>query len=202
MEITVRNHRPMPWIVPTIIVVLGLILLMLPFTSAILGTILWTLLTPTPQWRKCRGIHHGTNTRGMLMGDSGMCIEDINGWFLLLVPFRLVFRFLIFLDLELTPIFFLNIPLFLKMPSGFLLLYLFGMLLMEAYLILNLRKKRFPTKILLVYFGIATILEFPYVPFSGLFSDNFSGIFLFVLPWYLSALIGLLILLKPFLRRF
>ena len=130
-----------------------------------------------------------------------MCIEGIKEWFLLLIPFRLVFRLLIFLDLELAPIFFLNVPLFLKMPSWFLRLYLIGMLLMEVYLILKLRKEKFLARTLLVYFSTATILEFPYVPFSGLFSGNFGGIFLFALPWHLSALIGLLILLKLFLRR-
>lgn len=82
------------------------------------------------------------------------------------------------------------------MPSELLLLYLLGMLFIEVYLILSLRKGNFPSKALLVYFGIATILEFPYVPFKGLLNGGFSGIFFFVLPWYLSVLIGFVLVLK------
>jgi len=113
-----------------------------------------------------------------------------------LIAFRLVFRLLVFIDLELAPVFFLNIPLFLKMPSEFLLLYLIGMLVAEIYLISRLRKGSFPLNVLLVYFVLAVFFEFPYALFEGTFNGHFSGIFFFVLPWYLSTLAGLVITLK------
>ena len=133
--------------------------------------------------------------------EDNMDCENLKGWFSLLIAFRLAFRSLIFLDLELAPVFFLNIPLFLKMPSELLLLYLLGMLSMEVYLILSLRKGNFPPRSLLVYFGTATILEFPYVPFKGLLNGDFSGVFFFVIPWYLSTLVGLMISLKLLFRK-
>jgi len=110
--------------------------------------------------------------------------------------FRLAFRSLIFLDLDLAPVFFLNIPLFLKMSNGFVLVYLIGMLIAEIYLISSIRKGSSPLKLLLVYFILAVIFEFPCVSLKGLLNGNFSGIFFFVLPCYLSALVGLVITLK------
>lgn len=130
-----------------------------------------------------------------------MNCENFKGWFPILITFRLAFRSLIFLDLELAPVFFLNIPLFLKMPSELLLIYLLGMLSIEVYLILSLKKGNFPSKALLAYFDTATILEFPYVPFKELLNRGFSGIFFFVLPWYLSTLAGLMISLKLLFRK-
>jgi len=52
------------------------------------------------------------------------------------------------------------------MPSELLPLCLLGMLSIEVYLILSLRNGNFLPGALLIYFGTATILEFPYVPFK------------------------------------
>lgn len=122
--------------------------------------------------------------------------QNLEVWLPLIVALRVVFRFLIFLDLELFPVFFLNIPLLSKMPRGFLLPYLLGMFFIEVDLLWTLRKEILPLKPLLVYFGTATVLEFPYALFKGLLTGYFDGIFLFVLPWYLSALAGLVTSLK------
>ena len=124
------------------------------------------------------------------------CSSESLSWLPLLLVFRLAFRSLIFLDLDLAPVFFLNIPLFLKMSNGFVLVYLIGMLIAEIYLISSIRKGSSPLKLLLVYFILAVIFEFPCVSLKGLLNGNFSGIFFFVLPCYLSALVGLVITLK------
>ncbi|KPU63915.1 hypothetical protein EP1X_01630 [Thermococcus sp. EP1] len=122
--------------------------------------------------------------------------NDLKNWLPLLIVFKLAFRLLIFLDLELAPVFFLNIPLFLKMFDGFLLFYLVGMLAVEVYLILILRKGDFPLNLLLMYFITAVFFDLPYVLFRGLVHGNFNSIFFLVLPWYISTLTGLGITLR------
>lgn len=126
---------------------------------------------------------------------------DPKTWLLIIIPFRLFFRLLILLNLGLIIVLFLNVPVFSKMPEPrvFLPLYLIGMLAIEIYLIFSMRKGKFHRELLLLYFGIALIFEFPYAPFREVyegFNPEAVGLFLFVLPWYLSALIGLPLVLR------
>lgn len=122
-----------------------------------------------------------------------MNCENIKGWFPLLITFRLAFRFITIMD-SLGIVLFYNIPLFMKLPltrftiPGYILL----IVAVEVYLIWTLRKDFFPIKLMFAYFGVVLLFELPYATLS---SDS-VGLKLFVIPWYLSALIGFVMVLK------
>ena len=115
------------------------------------------------------------------------CYSESLSWLPLLLVFRLVFRVMSVMD-ALGIVFFYNAPLLMKLPtSRFAILgYILLMGALEVYLVVALRKRTFPIKALVVYFSIALLFELPYAVLSG----DSLGLKLFVLPWYLSAIIG------------
>ena len=114
-------------------------------------------------------------------------------WLPLLLVLRLVFRVISVMD-ALGIVFFYNASLFMKLPMfrfaipGYILL----MGALEVYLVMALRKRAFPIKALVVYFSIALLFELPYAVLSG----DSLGLKLFVLPWYLSVIIGFAVVLN------
>ncbi|WP_048160678.1 hypothetical protein [Thermococcus sibiricus] len=114
-------------------------------------------------------------------------------WFSFLLMFRLAFRFISAMDI-LGIVLFYNAPLLMKLPlprftiPGYILL----MGALEVYLIMILRKGFFPVKLLFAYFIMALVFELPYAALSG----TSLGLTLFVLPWYLSAVVGFILVLK------
>jgi len=114
-------------------------------------------------------------------------------WLPLLLVLRLVFRVISVMD-ALGIVFFYNVLLLMKLPMfrfaipGYILL----MGALEVYLVMALRRRAFPTKALVVYFSVALLFELPYAVLSG----DSLGLKLFVLPWYLSAIIGFAVVLN------
>ncbi len=86
---------------------------------------------------------------------------------------------------------FYNVPLLLHLPRFLILGYPFLMGIVEAHLLIVLRKGGFPFKLLMGYFIIAIIFEFPY----ALVKSGYVGLLLFALSWYITAPSGLLLVL-------
>jgi len=116
---------------------------------------------------------------------------SLKSWLPIILIFRLAFRFITLLDPILGFVIFYNAPLFLHLPRFFLATYPVLMGAFEVYLLWALKKGRFPSGLLFAYFIVATVFEFPYVSIRG----GESGLFLFVLLWYIPAPLGLLMLL-------
>ncbi|WP_145954992.1 hypothetical protein [Thermococcus sp. 5-4] len=57
-----------------------------------------------------------------------------------------------------------------------------------------LRRGKFPLRLLLAYFVIAVVFEFPYAAIES----GTSEILLFVLVWYITAPLGLLLVLTSY----
>lgn len=112
-------------------------------------------------------------------------------WLPLFLLFRLGFRFVTLLDPVLGMVLFYNAPLMLRFPGFFVLSYPLIMGIVEAYLVVVLRRGRFPSGLLLSYFMAAIVFEFPYVAVES----GESGILLLPLMWYITAPAGLLLVL-------
>ena len=114
-------------------------------------------------------------------------------WLPLLLVLRLVFRVISVMD-ALGIVFFYNASLFMKLPMFRFAIpgYILFMGALELYLVMALRRRAFPTKALVVYFSIALLFELPYAVLSG----DSLGLKLFVLPWYLSVIIGFAVVLN------
>ena len=109
-----------------------------------------------------------------------------------MVLFRLAFRFVTLIDPVLGMVLFYNVPLMLGFPRLFLLSYPFIMGIAETYLVVVLRRGRFPFGPLLGYFTVAIVFEFPYT----LLKSGDSGLILFALVWYATAPAGLFLTLR------
>ena len=114
-------------------------------------------------------------------------------WLPLLLVLRLAFRVISVMD-ALGIVFFYNVLLLMKLPMFRFAIpgYILFMGALEVYLVMALRKRAFPIKALVVYFSIALLFELPYAVLSG---DSLE-LKLFVLPWYLSAIIGFAVVLN------
>jgi len=115
------------------------------------------------------------------------CSSESLGWLPLLLVLRLAFRVISVMD-ALGIVFFYNAPLLMKLPMSHfaILAYILFMGALEVYLVVTLGRRAFPIKALVVYFSIALFFELPY----AVLSEDSLGLKLFVLPWYLSAIIG------------
>jgi len=113
-------------------------------------------------------------------------------WLPFLILFRLGFRFVTLLDPVLGMVLFYNVPLLLHLPRFVALGYPLLMGIAEVYLMVVLRRGKFPVRLLLAYFIIAVVFEFPYATVEG----GESGILLFVLMWYLTAPLGILLVYR------
>ena len=115
------------------------------------------------------------------------CYSESLSWLPLLLVLRFAFRVISVMD-ALGIVFFYNAFLFMKLPMSHfaILAYILLMGVLEVYLVVTLGRRPFPIKALIVYFSIALLFELPYAVLSG----DSLGLKLFVLPWYLSALIG------------
>ncbi|ASJ11394.1 hypothetical protein A3L14_00175 [Thermococcus thioreducens] len=112
-------------------------------------------------------------------------------WLPVLILFRLGFRFVTLLDSALGLALFYNAQLLLHLPRFLILTYPILMGIVEAHLLIVLRKGGFPFKLLMGYFIIAIIFEFPY----ALVKSGYVGLLLFALFWYITAPSGLLLVL-------
>lgn len=121
-------------------------------------------------------------------------VHDASLWLPLLIMFRLAFRFVTLLDSAFGLVLFYNAPLLLHLPRFLILGYPLLMGIFEAYLLVVLRRGKFPLKLLLAYFIIAIVFEFPY----AVVGSRYTGLLLFVLPWYIMAPIGLLLVLASY----
>ncbi|ASA78445.1 hypothetical protein CDI07_09095 [Thermococcus sp. 5-4] len=115
-------------------------------------------------------------------------------WLPLLILFRLGFRFVTLLDPILGMVLFYNVPLLLHLPRFLALGYPLLMGIAEVYLMVVLRRGKFPLRLLLAYFVIAVVFEFPYAAIES----GTSEILLFVLVWYITAPLGLLLVLTSY----
>ncbi|USS41120.1 hypothetical protein NF865_02600 [Thermococcus aggregans] len=108
-------------------------------------------------------------------------------WLSLLLMLRLAFRLISVMN-ALGIVLFYNVSLFMKLPMPRFVLpgYILLMGALEVYLVIALRKGVFPITALAVYFITALLFELPYAVLSA----DSLGLKLFVLPWYLSVIIG------------
>ena len=115
------------------------------------------------------------------------CHSESLSWLPLLLVFRLAFRVISVMG-ALSIVFFYNAPLLMKLPMSRFAIpgYILLMGVLEVYLVVTLGRRAFPIKALVVYFSIALFFELPY----AVLSEDSLGLKLFVLPWYLSAIIG------------
>ncbi|WP_297090345.1 hypothetical protein [Thermococcus sp.] len=112
-------------------------------------------------------------------------------WLPLLLLFRLGFRFVTLLDPVLGMVLFYNAPLMLHFPRIVVLCYPLIMGIIEAYLVVALRRGQFPFGLILTYFMAAIVFEFPYAAVES----GESGILLLPLMGYITAPAGLLLVL-------
>jgi hypothetical protein len=123
-----------------------------------------------------------------------MDVNESSFWLIFLILFRLAFRFVTLLDPILGIVLFYNAPLLLHLPRFVALGYPLLMGIAEAYLMVVLWRGKFPLRLLLAYFIIAVVFEFPYAAVRS----GASGIFLFSLMWYITAPFGLLLVLTSY----
>lgn len=126
---------------------------------------------------------------------------SLSPWLPFLILFRLGFRFVTLLDPIIGIVLFYNVPLLLHLPRFVALGYPFLMGIAEVYLMVVLRRGKFPVRLLLAYFIIAVVFEFPAVVFESSYAavrSGASGIVLFVLMGYITAPLGLLLVLTSY----
>jgi len=123
-----------------------------------------------------------------------MDVNESSFWLIFLILFRLGFRFVTLLDPILGIVLFYNAPLLLHLPRFVALGYPFLMGIAEVYLMVVLRRGKFPVRLLLAYFIIAVVFEFPY---AAVRTED-SGIILFSLVWYITAPLGLFLVLTSY----
>ncbi|MCD6524844.1 MAG: hypothetical protein J7K48_07640 [Thermococcus sp.] len=126
-----------------------------------------------------------------------MAADESSLWLRLVILFRLGFRFVTLLDPVLGMVLFYNVPLLMHFPRFVFLGYPLLMGIVEAYLLVVLEKGKFPVRLLLTYFIIAIVFEFPY---AAVRSEN-GGLVLFVLTWYITAPLGLVLLITSYRPR-
>ncbi|WP_456326589.1 hypothetical protein [Palaeococcus sp. (in: euryarchaeotes)] len=113
-------------------------------------------------------------------------------WLPLILIFRLGFRFVTLLDPVLGMVLFYNAPLLLHLPRFVALGYPLLMGIAEVYLLVVLERGKFPVRLLLTYFIIALVFEFP----CAAVKSGDSGIILFALVWYITAPLGILLVYR------
>jgi hypothetical protein len=121
---------------------------------------------------------------------------DVSSWLPFLILFRLGSRFITLLDPVLGLVLFYNTFLFQYLPGLVALIYPLIMGAAEVYLVLVLGRGKFPVGLLLAYFMIATVFEFPYASLRS----GIGGITPFALMWYLSAPLGLFLTIRKSLN--
>ena len=113
-----------------------------------------------------------------------MDVNESSFWLIFLILFRLGFRFVTLLDPIIGILLFYNAPLLLHLPRFVALGYPLLMGIAEVYLTVVLKRGKFPVRLLLAYFIIAVVFEFPAVVIESSYvaiESGASGIVLFVL---------------------
>ncbi|WP_258083480.1 hypothetical protein [Thermococcus thermotolerans] len=132
---------------------------------------------------------------------TGRNNPSLSPWLPFLILFRFGFRFVTLLDSVLGMVLFYNVPLLLHLPRFVALGYPLIMGIAEVYLMVVLRRGKFPVRLLLAYFIIAVVFEFPAVVIESSYAaikSGISGILIFVLMWYITAPLGLLLVLTSY----
>jgi len=128
-----------------------------------------------------------------------MDVNESSFWLIFLILSRLGFRFVTLLDPILGIVLFYNAPLLLHLPRFVALGYPLLMGIAEVYLMVVLRRGKFPVRLLLAYFIIAVVFEFPAVVIESSYTavrSGVSGVLLFALMWYITAPLGILLVYR------